>query len=97
MINRNILAAGMLAMASLIGGPALADQGFDCNSPKVPERNGMCQTQVVQAEERQPFTCGNARTQDQVTYCGAVYGYEQGWCARIQDPALHRLCLRDTE
>lgn len=96
MLNRTILAAGALVIASLIGGPALAG-GFDCYSQKVPERSGTCQSQMVQAEGHQPFTCSDARTQDQITYCGAVYGYERGWCARIQEPALQRLCLQDTE
>jgi hypothetical protein len=97
MSYKNHMAFATLVFAVLIGGPADAGSLFDCYSHAVPKQNSVCQTAIVTPEGSEPFTCGETRNHDQAVYCGAVYGYEQGWCARIQDPALRRKCFRDTE
>jgi uncharacterized protein len=97
MKNRTTMALAAVAFAITIAGPAMADESFNCNSAAVPKNNAQCQGQVVNVEGGQSFDCGHTRNADQATYCGAVFGYEAHWCARIQNPQLRHACIRDTE
>jgi len=97
MTKRFVLVFGTLAFAALMGSPAKADQDFNCYSSAVPEGSATCQGSVVQVAGVKPFSCGDTRNHDQVIYCGAVYGYESHWCARIQNSSLREACFRDTE
>jgi len=97
MSNRNIIIISTVVLGAMIGYPAHADDDFNCYSSKVPERGAACQANVVQLENGVSFSCGEPRSQDQAIYCGAVYGYERNWCARIAAPGLREACFRDTE
>ncbi|MEI8397050.1 MAG: hypothetical protein WCF85_20180 [Rhodospirillaceae bacterium] len=97
MTKRCALIFGMLAVSALMWSPAKADRTFDCSSSAVPDKNATCQNNMVETAGVKPFSCGHTRNQDQAIYCGAVYGYESNWCARIKNPNLRRACFRDTE
>ncbi len=97
MFCRNILALGAFATAMMIGASVHANDGFSCNSHPVPEQRTTCQEKIVTLDDSESFTCGNPKNADQANYCGAVYGYEQQWCARIKNPGIRQACLLGTQ
>jgi hypothetical protein len=97
MKNRNIMALAAIAFTITVAGPSLAAESFNCDALTVPERNSQCRGQVVNVDGGPSFDCGHTRNADQATYCGAVFGYEAHWCARIHNPQLRQACVRDTE
>jgi hypothetical protein len=93
---RTLLLLSGVGLGLTLFQPANAQSHFDCNGPTVPNRHNECLTKVISPGGEEPFSCGQARTPDQIVYCGAVYGYERNWCRHIHDQTLRSQCLADT-
>lgn len=89
--------AALLVSLSAHGGRADESARFDCHGQQVPKDRAGCENRLEVLDGYQSFTCGNTRNQDEVTYCGAVYGYERDWCARIGNERLRSECWSRTE
>ena len=83
-----MLAVMVMTLITGGSGPARAA----CSLTVDPIKNNVCQ----QEDEKLPgyglISCASPRNHDQTTFCAAVYGYEQHWCARIGNPTLRDEC-----
>jgi hypothetical protein len=91
MINntRSLTLASLIAVL-MIGGASEARAA--CNLMVPPISNNVCQQEDQTLPGYGLISCASPRNPDQTTFCGAVYGYEQHWCARIRNPVLRQEC-----
>ncbi len=83
-------------MAALVLGGA-SDARAACSLMVPPIKNNVCQQEDQMLPGYGLISCASPRNHDQTTFCGAVYGYEQHWCARIGNPVLRQECWERVE
>jgi len=89
-----------LALASMVAALTVCGQSpasAACSLVVAPIQNNVCQQDDERLAGYGVLSCAKPRNHDQRTFCGAVYGYEQHWCARIGNAVLRNECLDRTE
>ena len=76
--------------ALMVGGQSQARAA--CSLIVPPIKNNVCQQEDETLPGYGRISCASPRNQDQTTFCAAVYGYEQHWCARIGNSVLRQEC-----
>ncbi len=91
---RTLASVGMIS-ALILGFNSAARA--ECSQDGDLHESNTCQHNVEQLPGYGLISCANPRNHDQSTFCGAVYGYEAHWCARIHNAILRRDCEEKTE
>ena len=84
------LTLAALTAALIAGGQSQARAACSLFVP--PIKNNVCQQEDQMLPGYGRISCASPRNHDQTTFCAAVYGYEQHWCARIGNSTLRAEC-----
>ncbi len=93
-MTRIFVAAGMTTALVLGFNPTAR---AECSQNGDLHESNTCQQNIEQLAGYGQISCANPRNHDQSTFCGAVYGYEANWCARIHNAILRQDCWEKVE